>query len=141
MAGVHGGVRISDPAHLPLACAVIGCRDVNSRADEILLDQLNCIPPGDIFKFPNGIVFRINSDAAFGAAERNVDDGTFIGHQCGKCHHFILVNHVAITDTAFGGRHVLGMFNPPGVDDLEVISAPERETESVNAVAYFDLVQ
>src|SRR5690606_28214991 len=85
--------------------------------------------------------FWIDGYTALGTAKRHINDGTFVGHQCGKSHHLVFIDHIAVTDTTLGWRHVLRVLHTPSVDNLQVITPPERETESVNTVANLDLVQ
>src|SRR5690606_35300589 len=107
LAGVHCRVSVGNPAHLPFACSVVRRRHVDRRTDKIFLDQLYSIPPGDIFQLANRIVFWIDGYTALGTAKRHINDGTFVGHQCGKSHHLVFIDHIAVTDTTLGWRHVL----------------------------------
>src|SRR5690606_31556078 len=130
-----------NPAHLTLARAVVRRRYVDGRANEVLLDQFDRIATRDGFQLRHGIVFWIDSDAAFGTPERHVDDRAFIGHKGRQSHHLVLVDQLAVADSALGWRHVLRMLYPPGVDYFQLIAATKWEAETVYAVARFNLLQ
>src|SRR5690606_29324710 len=100
LARVHCRIRIGNPAHLTLARAVVRRRYVDGRANEVLLDQFDRIATRDGFQLRHGIVFWIDSDAAFGTPERHVDDRAFIGHKGRQSHHLVLVDQLAVADSA-----------------------------------------
>ena len=54
--GIERRVGVGDPRHLALAGAVVGRRDVDAGADEVLLDQFVRVAPGDALEFVDRVV-------------------------------------------------------------------------------------
>ena len=135
-------VGIGHPRHFPFAGSDVGARHVFSGADVFLADQFGGEAPGDLFDLLGRIFLGIEANAAFGAAERNVDDRALVGHQRGQRHDFVGVDHFAVADTALYRFWMVAVFGAPAFEDFVVIAAePDRKLEVVHVVAGFDLAE
>jgi hypothetical protein len=138
----QGGVGVDDPGHLPRAGAEVGGGHVDAGADEVLLDQLEGVAPGDLLELVLLVLPAVDLDSPLGAAEGGVDDGALVGHQRGEGHHLVLVDVEAVADPPLGGELVVAVLGPPGVDHLHLAVLPlQGEGEVVDAVTVLDGVQ
>ncbi len=142
LARMERRVGVGNPRHLALAGAVVGRRHVDAGADEVLLHQLVRVAPRDALELLDGVLLRIDLDAALGAAVRHVHDRALVGHERRQGHHLLLVHVRRVADAALGRQLVMAVLDAPAVDDLDrAVGAPEREVEAVDAVAAANLCQ
>ena len=136
------GVGVGDPGHLPAASAVIGCRHVDRRADEVLAHQLAGVASGDALDLVVGVGRRVDLDRPLGTTERDIDDGALERHQRRQRHHLIFVHLCAVADAALERQPVMTVFDAPRPDDFErAVGLSDREVEAIHGVAPLDLVE
>ena len=99
--GVQVFVGVGNPGHFSLAGADIGRGHVGGRAEKTFADEFVRKPARNHFEFVTIIFGRVDEQRTFGAAKRHIDDGAFIGHQCGQRFHLVLIGIRRITDAAF----------------------------------------
>ena len=77
------------------------------------------------FEFVDREIADIHTDAAFGTAVRNIDDGSFPRHQRGESEHFIGVDFVVVAKPAFHGSAGAVVLHavPDICGDLSIIAA------------------
>lgn len=97
---VHA-VGIHHPSHNLGARVHVGCGDVGFWTDKVR--DFRGVTAGERFELASGEFFGLAGDAAFGAAERDADDGAFPRHPHGKGAHFVEVDARGIADASFGG--------------------------------------
>ncbi len=100
------------------------------------------VAAGDAFELVERIILRLNPDAAFPAAERHVDDGALVGHQCRERHYLFFIHVGAVTDAALYRQLMVTVLDAPGANHLDFATGPaQREVEAVDAVADADLLE
>ena len=135
-------ISVGDPRHLLGAGAKIRCRNVDARTNEVLLDQLECVSPGDPLQFGLGELVPGDLDAPLGSAKRHIDNGALVGHQRRQRHHLVLVDRHAVADATLGRLLVMAVFRPPRLDHLDGAVVPlDGKAHVVDAVALADLRQ
>ena len=164
---VADGLRIGvgDPAHLPLAGAHVRCGHVNARPQKALLREVKGKVAGNLLQLVLAKLLRVDLQARFGAAKRNVDDGALKGHQGGEGLHLVQADVHAVADTwgdkkefrkevhhprkitpksstppkeltSLGGQSVVTVLRPPPVDHHKVaIVALQRKGDLEDGVA------
>ena len=60
--------------------------------DQISFDELVSESAGYLLYFVLIVLVGVNAKAAFRASKRNIDHGTLVAHQCGKCFDLVLVD-------------------------------------------------
>ena len=95
---VHG-VGVHDPGHRLLVGVHVRGGDVALRAD--VVEDFRRVPSRDPLQLASRKFFGIADDAAFGAAERNVDDAAFPSHLGGESTDFVEGDIGAVAQTAF----------------------------------------
>ena len=135
-------VRVGDPRHLALTRADVGRRNVFTRSDVFLANQLRGETAGDFFDLFRSVFFGTEANTAFGPAEWHVHDRAFVRHQRGQGHDFVGMHHFAVADASLHRLTMLTVFGAPAFEDLIVIAAkPDRKLEIVKVIASLDLTQ
>ena len=124
LAGAEGGVGIGDPGHLAGAGAHVGGGDVEAGADEVLLDQLEDVAPGDPLQLAGGVGLGGDPHPALGAAEGHIHQGALPGHEGGEGLDLVGVHVGGVADTPLAGELVVAVLGPPGVDHLDRAVVP-----------------
>ena len=141
-AGIERRVSVGHPRHLALTGAVIRRRHVDAGAEEILLGQLMRVAAGDALQLVEGIIFRLDPDAALRAAERDVDDGAFVGHQRRERHHLFFIHLGAVANAALHRQLVVAVLDAPRVNDFNLAAGSTKwKVKTVDAVADADLFE
>ena len=139
---MQDAVGVGDPGHLALAGAVVRGGHVDRRSDEVFLVQLDGEPAGDPLDELRGAVVGVNADAALCAAEGDIDERAFEGHQRGEAHDLALADHRAVADAALGGQPMVGVLGAVGLDHFQVaVLVAHGEVHDVDVVAGFDLIE
>ena len=133
-------VSIEDPCHFTRTGSVVGSRNVNTGANEVLFYQFGCVAPCDILELVNGVLTRIDTDSSLGASEWYVYQCTFIGHKSSQCHHFVLINRFSVADTALRWQPVVTVLHAIGFDNFIIIANLNREANLKHEVTRFDLL-
>ena len=134
-------VSIGYPGHFAAAGAVIGRGHVGAGPDEVFLNQLAGVASRHAFQGFDGAGAGVDFYAAFGPAERHVDQRTLKGHERGQGLHLVLVHVNAVANAAFAGQLVVAVLHP---DTLEYLNFPlnlHRKINLVDAVADLNLGQ
>ena len=137
---MQDAVGVGDPGHFALAGAVVGGGHIHGRADVVFLVEFDSQTAGDALDELGVALVRVDADAALCAAEGDIDEGAFEGHQGGEAHDLALADHGAVADAALGGQAVVGVLGAVGLDDFEfALPVAHGEVHDVNVVAGFDL--
>ncbi len=116
LAHVHG-VGVHDPSHGLLVGAHIGRGNILFRADE--LDEFGGVAASHALELALGHFFGVADDAAFGAAEGDVNDSTLPGHPGSECADFVEGDVRGIADAAFGRAAGDGVLDAVAGKDLD----------------------
>src|SRR5215475_6419850 len=79
--GIEHDVSIGHPGHLALARAHVRRRDIYRWPDKIFAHELCRVTASDAFQFLDIILAWVQSNSAFGAPKRDVDNSTFQRHE------------------------------------------------------------
>jgi hypothetical protein len=78
---VEIAIAVENPGHLALGGAHVWSRHILSGADVPAPNQFPGEAPGDSLERCRVVLSRIDAQAALGSTERNIDQGTLVGHQ------------------------------------------------------------
>jgi len=101
-------VGVHQPGHHLFIRAQVRCRDIPIRANHI--DDLHGIPTSQPLQFGPRQHGRIDPDATFRSAERQLHQRAFPGHPHGECGDFAQIDILVIADATFRrthGQHML----------------------------------
>jgi hypothetical protein len=96
---------------------------VHAGAEHVALDKLRRIATGDGFNLRNAEFAGVDLDTTLGTTEGDVDDGTLVGHERGKSHHLLLVDVLAVADTALARKAVVAVLNTEALNNHGVVLA------------------
>jgi len=140
--GMERVVGIGHPRHFAFSGTDIGTGHVFAGSNKILLDQFGRVAACDFLDLFRRVLLGVEADAAFGAAEWQVHNCTFVGHQCGQRHDFIGTDHFTEACAALDRFGVLTVLGAPALEDLIVVGTETHgELKIINAVAGLDLAQ
>jgi hypothetical protein len=116
LAHVHG-VGVHDPGHGLLVGAHVGGGNVFFGADEF--DELGGVAASHALELALRHFLGVTDDAAFGAAEWDVDDGALPGHPGSEGADFVEGDVRGVADAAFGGAAGDGVLDPVAGEDFD----------------------
>ena len=114
----HHAIGVEHPGHDLCIGAGIGRGDVVDGADDG--QDFGGISAGEAFFFAEREFFGVADDAAFGAAEGEIDQGIFPGLEHGQRHDFIAVDGGVEADAAFEGAACVVVLGAIAGEDLDV---------------------
>src|SRR5262249_15873533 len=125
---------------LPLTGADVRARNVFAGSNVFLADELGREPSRDFFDLLRSVFAWIESNAAFRAAKRHIENGALVRHHSGHRSDLISVYHFAVANPALHRLAMLALFSAPALEDFVVVSAkPYGKLKVVNVVACLDL--
>jgi hypothetical protein len=92
LASLPALVGVLNPGHNLLVSAHVGAQAIDLGADEVLLDELHCVATGHALDFSLRIFSWVDCDSTLGAAEGDVGDCKFEGHERGKGHGLLQID-------------------------------------------------
>ena len=106
--------------------------------NQVALDQLIGETAGDLLHLMLVPGARINAKPALGPAERRFHQGTFIGHQRGKCLDLVLIDAQRIADAALDRLHMFGMHRAIAGKGLDLAAQAHAKAHRIGRVADTD---
>ena len=141
VAGAHTGVGIEYPGHLSFSCSIIRGRNVDAGAYKIFLNEFCGISARYFFKIVNAVFTGVNGDASFSAAEGNIHDSAFVGHQSRQRHYFVEVYIDGEANASLAGGFMMRMLHPVSFDHFYLIAHFNGEVHTINGITLFNLLK
>ena len=137
--GIELPVFVRHPGHLACAGSHVRRGHVAARADIAAVGELLGEAAGDSLELFRVVVSGADRQSALGAAERNVDERAFEGHQRRQRLDLLLVDMGRVANAALHGKAVLAMHRAPAAQEC-VVAPPEthRETQLNDGIALAD---
>lgn len=108
------------PTHFSFTGSEVWARDIDSCAEGVFLGESDGVLSGDSLKFLDGVIFRVDWDAALCASVWQIDDGALDAHQTGQGFDFFETDVFSESGTTLCGEFVGLVLASVGLDGLNL---------------------